>query len=625
MRLRLDQPAAAHTVGLPAGGAVVLGRQTEPEMTAGRRPFAVTAAADGRPGRVVVAWAAEFQDVSQEHARVEAVAADRVRVTNLSGRLPVRVNHRHLGPGQCAEETVPVAVDLAGRTVRVEPDDGPGDDPDALDRTMCSLPPANVPLTEAPGFWQPPKVAGDDPGQRDLLRQLESVLTLLQGAIGSSDYRDRAVEALVGHVGLRSGHLLLVAGNHWADRPAAAYPAGDPDDAWRPGRAVLDKVRQTRQVHWPAPGGGGGPAAEAVVPGARLPVAGAVVVAPLVDADNEVVGAVYGELPPDAGGGPDPLRLTLLKVIACGVTAGLVRQKTEREAVRLDEFFGPKLAAEFRRRDLRKGRTAAVTVLFCDIRGYSTLSAGLAPEQVQEWLSHVMTVLSRCVLDEDGVVVDYIGDGLMAMWGAPQEQNDQADRAVRAGVAMLRALPGLDTRWGKTLGAPLGVGIGVHRGDAQVGNCGTETRFKYGPLGDTVNRASRVQGLTKYLKCPLLVTDAVRRTLTGPYATRRAVYTRLAGIDDPVSLHEIAPIGDERRDFFRRSDEALDALEEALALVEGGGRFDGGGFSKAAHLAGGLLGENAGDGPLVLTLSRATDALIRDGRGCSKVWTPPGK
>lgn len=622
MKLRLEEPGRSRVVDLPVGTAAVLGRQSAQEMNEGRPPLTATPAAPGQPARVILAWAAEFKYASQEHVELEAVAADRVRVTNRSGQHAVRVGGRPLAPGRSTDEPLPVAIDLAERTVTVESDAAAGV---PIDRSISSLPPANLPLSHAAGFRPAPEAADRDPDR--LLDWLQTTLGVLQGAIGSVEFLPRAVEALVEIVGLSSGCVLLRAGDRWAAEPVAAYPTGEPAGAWRPSPTVLAEVLASRQVFWRAADDAGGPAAESVMLGVGLAEKGVVVAAPLVDGRDDVTGVLYGELPGGAvGADPDRLKLALVKVLASGVSAGLARQKTERDAALFEAFFSKQLSDRLRRHpDMLDGKTATVTVLFCDIRGYSTLSARLDPGAVVRWLHDVLGEFSRCVLDERGVVVDYIGDELMAMWGAPEEQPDQTDLAVRAGLAMLRALPGLDARWRGEIGADLGVGIGVHRGEAVVGNCGTRTKFKYGPLGDTVNRASRVQGLTKYLKCPLLITDAAHVALTGTYTTRRVVRTRLAGIDDPVSLFEVAAAGDDKGATFKASQAALDTLEQALGLTEGEGRFDGVGFSKAAREAGKLLGDHPGDGPLILTLSRATDALIRDGRGCTKIWTPPGK
>ncbi len=141
-------------------------------------------------------------------------------------------------------------------------------------------------------------------------------------------------------------------------------------------------------------------------------------------------------------------------------------------------------------------------------------------------MNDVMTELSGRVLDEGGVLVDYVGDEVMAMWGAPEDQPDQAERAVRAALAMLASLPAVNARWAAELGTETRIGIGVNTGAAQVGNTGSSQKFKYGPLGNTVNLGSRVQGLTKYLQRPLLVTRATREKLGDDFIARRGAGAR---------------------------------------------------------------------------------------------------
>jgi adenylate cyclase len=254
-----------------------------------------------------------------------------------------------------------------------------------------------------------------------------------------------------------------------------------------------------------------------------------------------------------------------------------------------------------------------VTLLFCDVRGFSRVSEKLGPAGSLRWMNDVMNELSRCVLDEGGVLVDYVGDEVLAMWGAPQDQPDQAERAVRAALAMLAALPALNTRWQSVLGGVTAVGVGVSTGPAQVGNTGSKYKFKYGAMGNTVNLGSRVQGLTKYLKCPVLVTRMTRERLGDGFTSRRVVKARVVNIAEPVDLYEVEAAGVERRrQFFAESEAALEALET-------------GDFALAAHRAGMLLLDHRGDGPLLLTLSRASTALVQDGGGFDAVWAPPGK
>src|SRR5262249_37073564 len=160
---------------------------------------------------------------------------------------------------------------------------------------------------------------------------------------------------------------------------------------------------------------------------------------PILDADGNVIGALYGERrkaassPLQVGG---KLEAMLVELLACGVATGLARQAQEKAAlearVRFEQFFGPDLARRLAKEPaLLQGRDADVTLLSGDVRGFSRFSENLGPAATVRWMNDLMGELSARVLDEQGVLVDYVGDELLAMWGAPEEQADQAERAVR--------------------------------------------------------------------------------------------------------------------------------------------------------------------------------------------------
>lgn len=631
MKVRIADDPRRHELELSAGDDVELGRQTESEAKALHRPYTVVGS-DGKSRRLIVAWSSESADVSRRHARLTVLPDGRVRLTNLSETLTLTAPAgESLAPGEFADLTPPFTLCLPRRTVTVETDDsGPGlprlDVTSTLGLSFApgmSMAPG-VSLTLGGGFRPPPQLRG--PQLDELVEWLQTTVRVLQDAVGSADFLTGAVKALVEIVGLNSGVVLLRHDGKWDARPAITHPSDPLLGGLRPSTRVLDTLLRDRRTLLDSPQDAQG----------SLVGMDTVVASPLLDARGEVVGALYGDMPQANATGfggaalPAPLKAVLVDLLACGVSAGLARQRQEREAAKaqalFEQFFSESLARQLRDRpDMLKGKTAVVTLLFCDIRGYSTVSRRLGPEKTEEWLHQVLGVLSKCVLDEDGVLVDYIGDELLAMWGAPQPQPDQTERAVRAGLNMLRSLAGLNKTWRDRVGSELEVGVGINRGEAQVGNWGSEYKFKYGALGDAVNVASRVQGVTKYLKCRLLVTAAAREHLGGRYASRRVVRIKLVNIDEPVDLYEVAAAADGRAEFFAASEGALDKLEQALDVLARDGRFDRGALAAAARQAGALLEGHPSDGPLILTLSRATDALVRDGLGCEKVWTPPGK
>ncbi len=169
------------------------------------------------------------------------------------------------------------------------------------------------------------------------------------------------------------------------------------------------------------------------------------------------------------------------------------------------------------------GELREVTILFADIRGYSTLAERLPPADVIGMLNTYFEEVGQCILDAGGMINEIAGDGILAVFGAPLPAPDHADQALRSAQAMLRAVDALNTRWegDGTLARfrevgwdRLGVRIGVHTGDVVVGNVGTRDRVKYAVIGDTVNTASRVEGLNKVLGTPLLCTAATAERLT---------------------------------------------------------------------------------------------------------------
>jgi adenylate cyclase len=348
----------------------------------------------------------------------------------------------------------------------------------------------------------------------------------------------------------------------------------------------------------------------------------AAVAAPILGATESVVGVLYGVrwLTPDRAqtGTVTELEARLVELLAGAVGAGLARQEEEKRAaaarIRYEEFLTPELARHLLERpDLLAGRAAEVTVLFADIRGFSGVCERLGPTETVRWVSDVFAELSRCVQAEAGVLVDYIGDELLAMWGAPVDQPDQADRACRAGLAMLGRLPDLNQRWEATIGRPVAIGIGIHTGMAHVGNVGTQYKFKYGPLGPTANLASRLEGATKYLRSPILITGATRSKLEGNFATRRLTRARVVNIVEPVELVELTA------DVPQGWAELRDAYEAALTDFEAGRQLE------ATRRIGPILVAYPNDGPALLLLTRAVQALQPTAAPFDPVWVLPGK
>ena len=293
-----------------------------------------------------------------------------------------------------------------------------------------------------------------------------------------------------------------------------------------------------------------------------------------------------------------------------------LEKKHLREKV-FEQHFTPDLARELARNPdpmKMQARQAEVSVLFCDIRGFSTLSEQLGPAQTIDWLSGVMGEFSTIVIEHGGVLVDYTGDELMAMWGAPNEQPNHADLACRAAIGIMNSLDGLNHKWQPIVGAKTQVGIGINTGEALVGNVGTHRKFKYGPLGTVVNLASRVQGATKFLKSPLLVSGNTAEQLPDDTKTRRLCQVRVQNIHTSVDLHELELPG--TPDNW---DQVVNQYEAAL------NQFESGNFRRASAILGDVLLAVPNDGPSLQLMRRIVDAMLEEDADFSPLWKLPGK
>ena len=312
-----------------------------------------------------------------------------------------------------------------------------------------------------------------------------------------------------------------------------------------------------------------------------------------------------------------PIRPALLMA---RLNASLEKKRLRQKV--FEQHFTPELARELARNPdpmKMKARNAEVTVLFCDIRKFSTISERLGPEQTIGWLSGVMGEFSTSVIENGGVLVDYTGDELLALWGAPNEDPDHAEKACNAALEISGKLEALNEKWRPMVKAETAIGIGVNTGQALVGNIGTYRKFKYGPLGTTVNLASRVQGATKYLRTPLLVTGNTREHLSWGFNTRRLCSVRVNNIREPVELFEIAPPGGSVEHWENLRDEyeaALDHFEKCQ-------------FRRASAILGDVLVKFPDDGPSLQLMSRVVDAMLRGQEGkieeFDPIWELEGK
>jgi len=155
------------------------------------------------------------------------------------------------------------------------------------------------------------------------------------------------------------------------------------------------------------------------------------------------------------------------------------------------------------------GESRVLAVLFSDIRGFTSISESMAPEQIVESLNAYFGLMVDIILNRQGIVDKYIGDAIMAFFGAPVKHEDDVSQAVQSGFDMLEALKGFNSRQAKQNRPQFRIGIGLNYGLVTIGNIGSEKKMDYTVIGDMVNLASRMEGLTKIYDVPFIISESV--------------------------------------------------------------------------------------------------------------------
>lgn len=209
------------------------------------------------------------------------------------------------------------------------------------------------------------------------------------------------------------------------------------------------------------------------------------------------------------------------------------------------------------------GERVTATVLFSDIRGFTDMSERMEPEEVVERLNEYLQAMTHKVFEQGGTLDKYIGDAIMAIYGAPQPYTDHAHRAVATAIGMEEELLKLQARWQAAGLATIDIGIGINTGDMVVGNIGSEERNNYTVIGDAVNLASRVEGLNKPLHSRILVTESTYRSVQHEVSACGPVMVKVKGKAEAVAVYQI--LGWDRGGICRPR--TIDPYDTALRAV----------------------------------------------------------
>jgi len=207
-----------------------------------------------------------------------------------------------------------------------------------------------------------------------------------------------------------------------------------------------------------------------------------------------------------------------------------------------------------------------MTVLFSDIRGFTPISEQMDPAALTSFLNEYLTEMTNIVFAHEGVLDKYMGDAIMAFWGAPTDQPNHTELACRAACQMVARLRELQPAWSEQGLPPLNMGIGINTGPMTVGNVGSTMRFDYTVIGDAVNLASRLEGVNKEYGTNIIISNAVLERVRGTFLVRYLDLIAVQGKQEPTAIYElIAPL-DSQQDL--PSALFLDTWDRAISLYK---------------------------------------------------------
>jgi adenylate cyclase len=249
------------------------------------------------------------------------------------------------------------------------------------------------------------------------------------------------------------------------------------------------------------------------------------------------------------------------------------RQREIRQAFSL--YLSPQYVEELAKNPEKLvlgGEIRLMTVMFCDIRGFTTLSEGMTSHELGQLINEFLTPMTEIIMEHKGTIDKYIGDCIMAFWNAPLDDPDHAKNAVAAAQEMRQKLIELNRAWAAEGRRTLDVGIGINTGECSVGNFGSNQKFNYSLLGDPVNLSSRLEGLTKLYGVDLIIGEDTASRLDDPGLIELDLVA-VKGKKNAVRIYTLPPHPMETQQYLARHDALLAAYrrrdwDAALNLLE---------------------------------------------------------
>ena len=186
-----------------------------------------------------------------------------------------------------------------------------------------------------------------------------------------------------------------------------------------------------------------------------------------------------------------------------------------------------------------EGEVRNITVLFCDIRGFTSMSEDMSPKEVVSFLNHYYSIMSEVIKRHNGVVNQFVGDEIFSVFGAPVAYANNEENAVFCAIEMMAKLNALNELYKDKLPAPVGMGIGINSGEVVAGNLGSEDKIEYSVTGDTVNTGKRIEMLTKENPNTILISDLVYEKTKKAIETKAWEPMAVKGKKEKITVYEV--------------------------------------------------------------------------------------
>jgi adenylate cyclase len=285
----------------------------------------------------------------------------------------------------------------------------------------------------------------------------------------------------------------------------------------------------------------------------------------------------------------------------------------------MSRYMDPKLADQLMAggEDILGGKVAQVTVLFSDIRSFTTLTESLGAQGTVSFLNDYFTLMVDCLQAEGGMLDKFIGDAIMAVFGIPLAHEDDEDRALRCAIAMIRTLAAFNAQRSAVGQKPIDIGIGLNTAQVVSGNIGSPKRMDYTIIGDGVNLAARLESACKQYSAHILISEFTRARLKGIYRVRDVDDVVVKGKTEPVRIFEVL-------DYH--TEESFPNLMEATGhFQEGRKAYRAGDFAKACRSFAETLRLNPSDKLSTTYIERCETLAAGPPKDWCGVWTMTSK